>query len=694
MIAPPHTGWLGRMRGLFEDRETRRTAAGMVAWLVVGGVLFALVQSYSVGTMILVATGWLLSPLVFARSATQQLFGPVFVYETVRVGRKRLTFILRTLYLFVLTFVLGMVFLEWLSSIGYWWPGFQGIRPNQLSQYGDLAFRFFAPVQFGVVCFLTPAYVAGSIADEKERKTLEFLFATDLRNREIVFGKLAARVVTLLMYIVAGLPVLSSLMLFGGIDPQMLIAAYAATIITMLGLAALSIYYSTMMRKPRDAIVVTYLTAGAYLIITTIAPFYLLAIQRIYGPVSLLGWEVPVETIGSWLGAGNPIFTIVQVFEFGVAVEDVGKKFALTYAIIIVVFLGISILRLRSIALRQSYGGVTAGKSKNKKKANTPSTRPICGNDPVFWKEVFVEGSGRQGWSLFLANLFLVILAFIWPAIIFANTHFDSEFRFLGFNTRNNEHFRQGCNIWLRVSTGILAFLMMMGAAVRGAGAVTGEKDRDTWISLIATPLSSWELLIGKWWGAVLSVRRFAWLLIAIWAFNLLVGAVYPFMLILTAAYLAVYIAAFGWVGVFCSCTARNTLIASIRVMMAGLFLSGGFWFVLACCCFMPLSIGRGNGDVAEFIGTSFLSLTPPFVSGWLPLDAFDRGAMGPFHPDERRSFGPYGVVFGFFLWIGFAATIAVMSMGAFQKLANRNTSDGLPEPLMQSSATVKNDPY
>ena len=49
----------------------------------------------------------------------------------------------------------------------------------------------------------------------KERKTLEFLFATDLKNREIIFGKLAARILTLLMYVVAGLPVLT--LLFGAL---------------------------------------------------------------------------------------------------------------------------------------------------------------------------------------------------------------------------------------------------------------------------------------------------------------------------------------------------------------------------------------------------------------------------------------------------------------------------------------------
>src|SRR5256885_4697410 len=103
----------------------------------------------------------------------------------------------------------------------------------------DLAEKFFlafAVTQFLVVVALTPAYVAGSIADEKERKTLEFLLATDLRNREIIFGKLAARVTVLLMFVLAGLPVVAFLQLFGGIDPDILLAGVAATVVTVLGL--------------------------------------------------------------------------------------------------------------------------------------------------------------------------------------------------------------------------------------------------------------------------------------------------------------------------------------------------------------------------------------------------------------------------------------------------------------------------
>ena len=78
--------------------------------------------------------------------------------------------------------------------------------------------------------------VAGSIAEEKDRKTLEFLLATDLRNREIILSKLGARLANLLLFILTGLPILSILQFLGGVDPNLVLAGFAATFLTMAGL--------------------------------------------------------------------------------------------------------------------------------------------------------------------------------------------------------------------------------------------------------------------------------------------------------------------------------------------------------------------------------------------------------------------------------------------------------------------------
>src|SRR5262249_53016529 len=159
-----------------------------------------------------------------------------------------------------------------------------------------------------------PGLVAGTIAVEKERKTLEFMLATDLRNREIVFGKLVARLVTLLMYALAGLPVIGLAMMFGGIDPNLLLAGYGATVLTIFSLSALSVFFSVLQRKPRDAIALTYVVSSAYVALTFFAGMYLkFALPRqLVGPVTLFGRELDLPRIADWVAGGNPIYAAVH----------------------------------------------------------------------------------------------------------------------------------------------------------------------------------------------------------------------------------------------------------------------------------------------------------------------------------------------------------------------------------------------
>ena len=66
------------------------------------------------------------------------------------------------------------------------------------------------------VLVLTPAIVAGVIADEKQRKTLQYLMVSRLNSAEIVLGKLFARLLHIGVFLAIGLPVMSLTSLFGG----------------------------------------------------------------------------------------------------------------------------------------------------------------------------------------------------------------------------------------------------------------------------------------------------------------------------------------------------------------------------------------------------------------------------------------------------------------------------------------------
>lgn len=65
---------------------------------------------------------------------------------------------------------------------------------------------------------LSPLFVAGAIVEETERRTLEFLLATDLSPREIILGKLWPRLLLVFGVVLVGWPVLAATQFWGGVD--------------------------------------------------------------------------------------------------------------------------------------------------------------------------------------------------------------------------------------------------------------------------------------------------------------------------------------------------------------------------------------------------------------------------------------------------------------------------------------------
>ena len=129
----------------------------------------------------------------------------------------------------------------------------QALSLEESSRFGEQFSLALLVAQMAVMVLLTPAYAAGSIAEEKERRTWQYQLATDLSNREIVLGKFFGRFVFLLGILMAGLPVLSLTTLIGGVDILFLIFAYLLTGSTVALLTAAPLVSVTVPRiVPRN----------------------------------------------------------------------------------------------------------------------------------------------------------------------------------------------------------------------------------------------------------------------------------------------------------------------------------------------------------------------------------------------------------------------------------------------------------
>jgi ABC-type transport system involved in multi-copper enzyme maturation permease subunit len=694
--AGQQVGWFGRTFGWENTPAAWLTRLGAVGWLAGLWLILSYTKHLATGEIILALIAWFLVLAVAARRSVRDMFGPVFFYEVVRVGRRRSTFAVRFLYALLVAALLVMMYLSWLEDNGYFNAArrAQLIQTNELSKFASAFFETFVVVQYLTVMLLTPVYVGGAIAVEKERKTLEFLLATDLRNREIVFGKLAARVTNLLMFVFAGLPIVAFLQLFGGIDPNLLLAAFAATFINVIGLSAVAVFMSTMLRRSRDAILLTYMLAALYVIGSMVLAFFAIA-----PPFAGAWWTLPIPVLGFSLSdimldvaSGNPVWTVIRVEMQGRRngppgqAGDIGgifRDFATFWTIVAVAAIGVAVLRLRVVALTQSYGPV---KQPRPRTAGTRVARryPTIGTNPVFWREVFVEGGTRGGWIGRVVNVVIGLLVFMWIPIIVYFVFFDVR----GFRPPMNwaetwHEFTGAINSWARVTTGVMTTLMFFAVTVRAAGAISGEKDKDTWISLVGTPLSADSMLWGKWWGCVLGLRKAYLVLFAVWAIALSIGAIHPMTVPLELAMVFTLVSAFTWAGLLCSMRARNSMISSVQAFFLALFMSGGFWAVMGFCCCLPFNIVGGRERDIEGLMQTLLGFTPPLMTGFPLFRSGIRRDMEPFQfePDSHHGLGFASLLLGLAFWVGVNVLLAAICLQKFRRVTNR-VPVYLPEEL------------
>lgn len=98
-----------------------------------------------------------------------------------------------------------------------------------LSRFGAILFLFFIVMQLTLMLFFAPLASATAVAFEKDRRTFVLLLMTDLRNVEIVLGKLAASLLQIVTLLATGAPVFFLCLLLGGVSAGQVIDVLAVT---------------------------------------------------------------------------------------------------------------------------------------------------------------------------------------------------------------------------------------------------------------------------------------------------------------------------------------------------------------------------------------------------------------------------------------------------------------------------------
>ena len=511
------------------------------------------------------------------------LLGPIFRVEAVTTARRRRYFALRVLYAGLMLFLLWTVY-ESASAIRYG----QTTTIQQAAIVSTSLFTSFSWLQLFAILGVGPALAVGTISTERERRTIEYLFTTDLSNAEIVLGKTIARLALLTKLLLVGLPILFICRLLGGIPAELLAGSFIIAASTGLFVTAISICVSVWSERSRDATVRVYLIIAIWLLLPLIL-FGVLAVNR---NTTLLSDYV--SRAKDFFDAINPVRVLVDSmgsrfatganFDFTPVLEMAAWHVGLS-----VVLLALAVAAVRRVHLRESSKG--AGKKEQIARlpiARRIGWRPQVSDNAMIWKEAFAGTSKtRLGLAGFVASALIVVSAMGFTIYFF-------------LRALDENHWRNDYQGFLAFITGAVGsgILLLLGA--RAAGLISQEKERDTWLSLLATPLTGREIMVGKMMGN-LYAARWAFVLVA---FAWVLGVILKPPQIISA----VFVALTFWItvcyatnlGLLYSLRSKTTLRAMGLTLATLIFVGGGY---LMCCCPIMAIGGAGGPDEAFMLG-------------------------------------------------------------------------------------------
>ncbi|MCY0893397.1 MAG: ABC transporter permease subunit [Acidibacillus sp.] len=136
-------------------------------------------------------------------------------------------------------------------------------------------FMFLSYLQLAMISFVTPGIAAGAISGERERQTLSVLLTTPLSPGSIIIAKFISSISFLLLLIIMTLPLYSIVFLFGGVVPSQVLAVFGEQCITLLTIASVSVFWSTLLRKTGWSTVLSYATVAMMFLGSAIIGYFL-----------------------------------------------------------------------------------------------------------------------------------------------------------------------------------------------------------------------------------------------------------------------------------------------------------------------------------------------------------------------------------------------------------------------------------
>jgi ABC-type transport system involved in multi-copper enzyme maturation permease subunit len=395
--------------------------------------------------------------------------GPVFACERSIACRRWQTYAMRVLFLTVLLGAMAAVASSG-GALG------EAISATDYAELGESYFCVMIGVELALVLLAAPAATAGAISLDRARGTLAHVLTTDLSDAEIVLGKLAARLAPIVALVAGIWPVMAISSLLGGIDPLALTLALAIIIAVAILGCSLALLLSVWARRTHEVVLAVYF----------------------FWAIALLAWPIwyglqaggIVTVAADWLLAANPFYLAFAPYEAPgqTGIEEYMAFFAVTLTASALAIL-LAVWRMRPATCRGGGKAHRRARYGLLGRLSRALPGPSLDGNPVLWRE----------WHRLRPSAWMTTVAMVsWTTTTVTCAASAYWIWRYGMSANPSPATAESAGV---LGYLILIFLGLLMISAVAPTSVAEERQRGSLDVLVATPLSTTAILLGKWWG-------------------------------------------------------------------------------------------------------------------------------------------------------------------------------------------------
>jgi ABC-type transport system involved in multi-copper enzyme maturation permease subunit len=506
------------------------------------------------------------------------LVGPVFTREIATAPRNWRLYFLRGVYVASL---FGLVCTAWLIIFGS-----QPVRTlGDLARFGAAVFSLIAPVQLAVAVGFSALLTAAAVAQEKDRRTLDLLLMTRMTNSELVAGKLLASMLSVLVLILAAVPLLMLLCLLGGVSHMQVARVVGVTLAAALAAGSLGSTLALWREKTFQTLATTALALMLWLLAGEAVAAGVFGDAWLGAPAA--DWAEAISPVRAIFAAARPATSMAALIPSAPILGDSTRSFIILAIGFTLALNAIAMARVRvwnptrearPQSEEQTHEAAIANADPAGRRnvhAAPGKTREVWDN-PILWREICTWAYGKKVIVVRVAYM-LVLAACAWAMW----QSFEGDAPAYGAA--------------MPAGAQPLIPLLILGLFLVNALAVTSltnERDSKALDLLLVTDLTPKEIIFGKLGGIVYNAKEMivlpALLCLAMWWFGFVSSENLVFLLLC----LAVLNAFVAVLGIHCGMIYENSRTAVAVSLGTLLFLVLG----IAVCMRMMVAF-QANFD-------------------------------------------------------------------------------------------------